>query len=443
MGQRNDRYAALRRKGWPESMDSSPRYGLAPIGGAASIEALRQALAAERRARQVAEVLHASHLALTRSLDPEVVTATLLEHMAQLVPYDSACVMLLEGDEVLRVRATRGYERYSDPAAVAALHLSPAEDPLLQPLLTRRRSFLVLDTARAASWRVRPGLEHVRNWFAVPLVAGEQLIGLFCADKTVPAFFTPEHVNMAELLAVPAAIGLQNARLYAQVKSGQVRMQALSERLVAVQEAERGHLARELHDEIGQMLTGLSLALTVGPWTSAEALRERMAQAQRQVNQLTAQVRALSLNLRPAMLDDLGLLPALFWFTRRYSDQTGIQVQLQHAGLDRPIPPMVASTAYRAVQEALTNVARHAGVSHARAQVWATDDMLAVQVVDEGRGFVLDQLPERDSLGLAGMAERVRLVGGTLTIETAPDAGTRILVELPLPVLEGSDPCDS
>lgn len=414
-------------------MERTPSFGLAPLGGAASIEALRQALAAERRARQIAEVLHASHLALSRSLDPEVVTATLLEHMAQLVPYDSACVMLLEGDEVLRVRAARGYERFGNPDLVAALSLKPAEDPLLQPLIARRRSFLVLDTARAVHWRVHPGMEHVRNWFAVPLVAGEQVIGLFCADKSVPAFFTPEHVNTAELLAIPATIALQNARLFAQVKAGQARMQALSDRLVAVQEAERAHLARELHDEIGQMLTALSLALTVGPRASPEALRERMAQAQRQVNQLTAQVRALSLNLRPAMLDDLGLLPALFWFTRRYTDQTGIQVQLQHAGLDRPIPPMLASTAYRVLQEALTNVARHAGVSHARAQVWATAEMLAVQVVDEGRGFAADQLPDSDSLGLAGMAERVRLVGGTLTVETAPDAGTRILVELPLP----------
>ncbi|MGB9632197.1 MAG: GAF domain-containing protein [Chloroflexaceae bacterium] len=423
-------------------MDSSSTPISPLASGAASVEALRQALAAERRARQVAEVLHASHIALSRSLDPQVVTTTLLAHMAQLVSYDSACVMLLESDEMLRVRATRGYEAFTDPALVAGLSINPAEDPLFQQLIARRRSFVVLDTARTASWRARPGLEHVRNWFAVPLVAGEEVIGFFCADKTVPAFFTPEHVNTAELLAIPAAIALQNARLFAQVQAGQARLQALSERLVAVQEAERAHLARELHDEIGQMLTGLSLALTVGPRTSPETLRERMTQAQRQVNQLTAQVRALSLNLRPAMLDDLGLLPALFWFTRRYTDQTGIQVQLQHAGLDRPIPQAVASTAYRVVQEALTNVARHAGVDHARAQVWATDDMLAVQVVDEGRGFEADELPASDSLGLAGMAERVRLAGGTLTIETAPNAGTRILAELPLPTWKESDRCD-
>lgn len=423
-------------------MDGSASTPLAPPGGTASIEALRQALAAERRARQVAEVLHASHIALSRSLDPEVVTTTLLAHMSQLVPYDSACVMLMDHDEVLRVRASRGYEQYTDPALVESLSINPAEDPLFQQLIARRRSFVVLDTTRTASWRVRPGLEHVRNWFAVPLIASAEVMGFFCADKTIPAFFTPEHVNTAELLAIPAAIALQNARLFAQVQAGQARLQALSERLVEVQEAERAHLARELHDEIGQMLTALSLALTVGPRTSPETLRERMIQAQRQVNQLTAQVRALSLKLRPAMLDDLGLLPAIFWFTRRYTDQTGIEVQLQHAGLNRPIPPAVANTAYRVLQEALTNVARHAGVKHARAQVWATADMLAVQVVDEGCGFEADRISARDSLGLAGMAERVRLAGGTLTIETAPGAGTRILAELPLPPLEEDERCD-
>lgn len=404
----------------------------APVAhGTASVEALRQALEAERQARHVAEVLHSANLALTRSLDPAVVMATLLDHLARLVPYDSASVMLLEAEGRLRVRAVRGYERFTDPALALALTFDPA-DSFLSPTLARRRSFLVLDTALTASWTSLPGLEHVRNWFGVPLIAGEQVVGLFALEKIVPGFFTPAHVDLAELLAVPAAIALQNARLYAEVEAGRAQMQALSARLVTVQEAERAHLARELHDEIGQLLTGLSLSLTIGPRTAESALRQRVADAQRQLARLTAQVRALSLNLRPAMLDDLGLLPALSWFTRRFSDQTGIAVRFRHAGLVDALPPSAAATAYRVVQEALTNVARHAGVAEATVQVWSTGELLAAQVMDDGHGFDPDTLDRGATAGLAGMAERVRLAGGTLTVESAPGAGTRILAELPL-----------
>ncbi|PDV97426.1 PAS domain S-box protein [Candidatus Chloroploca asiatica] len=397
-------------------------------------EALIQALEAERHARHVAEVLHSANLALTRSLDADHVMAALLEHLSSLVPYDSAAVLLLEGDDRLVFRAARGYERFGTAEGIVGLSVDVGADPVLKPIVERRRSFLVMDTANATRWQVRPGFGHIRNWFGVPLLAGETVIGVFCLDKAEANFFTPEHVDMAELLAMPAAIALQNARLFGEVTSGRARMRALSERLVAVQETERAHLARELHDEIGQMLTSLSLALTVSDRMPVEMLRERIAQVQRQVNQLTTQVRTLSLNLRPAMLDDLGLLPALVWFTRRYGDQTGIQVQLQHAGLDQQvITPSVGATAYRVVQEALTNVARHAKVTRALVQVWATDAILAVQVMDEGVGFDVElALTAYSSSGLIGMQERVRLAGGYLTVESTPGEGVRVLAEIPL-----------
>lgn len=396
-------------------------------------DALSQALEAERHARYVAEVLHSANMGLTRSLDAEHVMDALLEHLARLIPFDSANVMLLNSSGHLVIQASRGYQRFGYPDGPPLEPIVLTEEPLLEPMLKRRRSFLIMDTALTTRWRSRPGFQHIRNWFGVPLIAGEQIIGLFCLDKAEPAFFTPEHVDLAELLSTPAAIALQNARLFNEVRSGRERMRALSERLVAVQETERAHLARELHDEIGQMLTSLSLALTVNERMSAELLRERIAQVQRQVNQLTSQVRTLSLNLRPAMLDDLGLLPALIWFTRRYADQTGIQVHFQHAGLDGVVTPAIGATAYRVVQEGLTNIARHAHVNHVRVQVWTTDRILAVQVVDEGSGFAVDQaLTSYSSSGLAGMQERVRLAGGHLSIESSPGEGTRILAELPL-----------
>ncbi|PDW03782.1 PAS domain-containing sensor histidine kinase [Candidatus Viridilinea mediisalina] len=396
-------------------------------------EALSQALNAERHARYVAEVLHSANMGLTRSLDAEHVIDALLEHLSRLIPFDSTNVMLLDSSGDLVVQASRGYQRFGYPNGPPLEPIALNEDPLFEPILRRRRSFLIMDTALTNRWRSRPGFHHIRNWFGVPLIAGEQIIGIFCLDKAEAAFFTPEHVDLAELLSTPAAIAIQNARLFNEVRSGRERMRALSERLVAVQETERAHLARELHDEIGQMLTSLSLALTVNERMPADVLRERIAQVQRQVNQLTSQVRTLSLNLRPAMLDDLGLLPALVWFTRRYADQTGIHVHFQHAGLDGVVTPAIGATAYRVVQEGLTNIARHAHVNQARVQVWTTDRILAVQVVDEGVGFDVGQaLTSYTSSGLAGMQERVRLAGGHLNVESSHGEGTRILAELPL-----------
>lgn len=211
------------------------------------------------------------------------------------------------------------------------------------------------------------------------------------------------------------------------------RLQALSRRLVEVQEAERRHLARELHDEIGQALTGLNLLLEISHHAPPEGLAARLSAAQSLVNDLTSRVRQLSLDLRPAMLDDMGLLPTLQWYIERYTALTQVQVNFKCHGLDSPIPADVAIAVYRVVQEALTNVARYAGVMEASVYVWADASLLSVQVEDQGRGFAVEAaLAAHQSSGLAGMVERAMLLGGELTIDSQPGAGTCLTAAFPL-----------
>jgi signal transduction histidine kinase len=150
------------------------------------------------------------------------------------------------------------------------------------------------------------------------------------------------------------------------------------------------------------------------------------------VNDLIDRVRNLSMNLRPSMLDDLGLLSALRWQIERFEAQTGIDVRFHHADLDRRFGPQVEITAFRIVQEALTNVARHAGVKQAKVDVWANPASVGVRIEDEGRGFDVEAALAARSSGLGGMQERSRLAGGRLVIESAPGKGTRITAELPL-----------
>lgn len=212
------------------------------------------------------------------------------------------------------------------------------------------------------------------------------------------------------------------------------RLQTLSHRLVEVQEAERRHLALELHDEIGQLLTGLKLSLEMGMRSSVDGAKANLGKAQALANDLMTRVRQMSLDLRPTMLDDLGLIPALLWHFDRYSDLTHVQVVFRHIGLEgRRFAPDVETTAYRLVQEALTNVARHAGASEVTVRLWADQEMLNAQIEDRGAGFDPEAaLAINASSGLSGMRERAGLLGGQLTVESVPGEGTCVTVELPL-----------
>jgi signal transduction histidine kinase len=198
-----------------------------------------------------------------------------------------------------------------------------------------------------------------------------------------------------------------------------------------VQELERRNIALELHDEIGQVLTGLKLTLEVGSRVPAEDVQDTLSTARGLVNELMARVRNLSLDLRPAMLDDFGLLPTLLWHIEHYTAQTQVRVNFKHSGLEkRRFAPEVETAAYRVVQEALTNVARHAGVEEATVRVWTHQDTLSIQVEDGGRGFALESVAGRETSGLAGMRERTTLLGGQLKIDSSVGSGTRLLAEL-------------
>ena len=207
----------------------------------------------------------------------------------------------------------------------------------------------------------------------------------------------------------------------------------VSSRLLEVQESERRHLARELHDEIGQLLTGLLLLLRLNGDSPADSVKTRFEQARATVNDLLGRVRGLSFDLRPADLDNLGLLPALLALFERYTAQTRVVVSFKHHGVEARFAPELETGAYRIVQEALTNAARHACVTSVNVRVWADTEKLNLQIEDRGCGFDPDAvLKTPRSSGLIGMQERSRLLRGRLTVESAPGSGTTISAELPL-----------
>jgi two-component system sensor histidine kinase UhpB len=232
---------------------------------------------------------------------------------------------------------------------------------------------------------------------------------------------------------------IEQTRLFEAVNQQRQQLRALARRLTEVQEAERKRLAQELHDEMGQALTAISIDLgrviDKLPADFSESSRRRLAEALTLTDQTLERIRELSLDLRPSLLDDLGLAPALRWYVKRFEQRVNVEVDLQVNGLQARLSPLVETTLYRVVQEALTNVARHAQASRVKIQLQVSPTMIEAVVEDDGQGFDLEAVTQRGEsargAGLLGIQERVVALGGQFEIEAEPGRGVRLSVEIP------------
>jgi PAS domain S-box-containing protein len=226
-----------------------------------------------------------------------------------------------------------------------------------------------------------------------------------------------------------------------ELKNTQDQLRRLSGSIMASQEKERTAIARELHDELGQVLTALridSVWLKERLKVTDTIASERALAMRDLIDKTIDEVRGMSTRLRPGVLDDLGLTEALEWYTTDFEKRTGIACLFRHPGVPR-VDDMVATAAYRIAQEALTNVARHSYANHVDVTLQAEAGMLSLKVQDNGRGFDRLDLPESECLGLAGMRERASLVGGIIDIQSQPGKGTQVYCKLPIDGKRGSD----
>ena len=211
------------------------------------------------------------------------------------------------------------------------------------------------------------------------------------------------------------------------------RMRALSRQLMELQENERRHIARELHDEIGQSLTAVKLNLeTILHLPNKGGAEVHLYDSIAIVEHILQQVRALSLDLRPSLLDDLGLQSALPWYLERQAERAGFTAEFRADLAEAHLAPEIEITCFRVAQEALTNISRHARAKHVWIDLRQRDALLQLVVEDDGVGFDVRQALGGTSLGLVGMRERLLLVGGELTIESSPGDGTRVRAQMPL-----------
>ncbi|HEY1791851.1 MAG TPA: response regulator [Opitutaceae bacterium] len=226
-----------------------------------------------------------------------------------------------------------------------------------------------------------------------------------------------------------------NRSLEAQVDARTRELEALSMRFISVREEERRAIARELHDEIGQVLTGLKLQLEAAAAEARPSVRSKLAEALKTSATLLERARDMTLRLRPLVLDDLGLKAAIEWHLNVFHRQTGITVDSDVSVPEGRLPETLETTIFRIVQEALTNVARHSGASSAGVTVCSANHQVVVEISDRGSGFDVESAKtRRNSIGLVGLAERARLAGGSLEVTSQPGRGTRVNAVFALPI---------
>lgn len=274
----------------------------------------------------------------------------------------------------------------------------------------------------------------------VPLVAGRRVVGVVNVASAEARQFEREEINVLDAIGRQVGMAVENARLWEEVKSREVRLGQLLSQAIGAQEAERKRVARELHDEAGQLATTLSLGLRTMEQIQElpETARNSLADLKDLAKRLLDGIRRLAVGLRPDALDQLGLVGAIEGAVREFGKRAGLRTDFEATGLDGVRAPSEVEIAmYRVVQEALANVRKHAGASHVDVLLERRDGAIVAVVEDDGVGFdVAAVRGEGDAggahLGLFGMQERATLVNGRLTVESQPGRGTTVFVEIPL-----------
>ncbi len=397
---------------------------------AVAIENARLYESATRWLRQL-ESVNEVGTALAGELDLHRLLQLIAEHLRELLSARLVFICLPTDDGTLRVEAASDHEKVGGLVGLPVPGRASKPGRVLERAQTERVDSL-LDDPEVDQDGLRlvhkvTGVYPTTGLY-VPLLARSQPIGVIASyDKLAVANghdmrFTDDDVRLAETFASRAAMAVD--------LSERVQRDALR-RVVEAQELERRRLARELHDETGQALTSILLGLrTLEDTTSREELTAAIAALREIAVSTLHDVRRLAVELRPKSLDDFGLVPALERLTESFREQTGLAVQFEARLVER-LPPDVETALYRIVQEALTNIVKHARARTVSILLTRKESSVVAVIEDDGRGFSPDAY-HGQGIGIVGMRERLALIDGTLSVETAPGAGTSLVAEVPI-----------
>ncbi|HWQ23174.1 MAG TPA: GAF domain-containing protein [Gaiellaceae bacterium] len=413
-------YLTEKEGGEPFTEEDEELTQLLAAQAAVAIENARLYESATRWLRQL-ESLSEIGDAIASQIELDRILAVVADRLRELVAARLVLIALPDQPEILRVSAASGEGAEQLLGLRLELHASKAGR-----VLERGRSERIdalLDDPEVDQRAAR--LLGATTALYVPLTVRGKPIGVVVAhDKEGPdPRFGEDDLRLAETLTARAATAVD---LSERVSRDVVR------RVVAAQELERRHLARELHDETGQALTSILLELkALEPMLESEAGRAAVAALRERVVSTLQGVRRLAVELRPAALDDFGLATALERLAETIRERASLQLDLELQLGEERLPGEIETTLYRIVQEALTNIVRHAQATRVSVVLRRAAGAVTAVVEDDGAGF--DPAAQHAGLGLVGMRERAALAGGRLTIEAAPGRGTTIVAEVPLP----------
>ena len=391
------------------------------------------------RRNQQLSILNEIALTVNQSLNLEDILGRALDGMLRLAHIDVGAVFLQ--DEVEGELKLMAYRGLSEEAARLAAHIGLL-DGSCGGVLETGQVVIVPDIGRFRGPRARSlQRKELRTLVHVPLTAKGCTLGSLCIGTHRAREFDPAEQEMLNAIGSHIAVAIDNARLYAEVQhKEQVRGQ-LFKQAIGAQEEERRRIARELHDDTSQALTALLYAAEEGLDTTDLAGVHKKLAGMRDLAQRTLDgVHKLIFDLRPTMLDHLGLVPALRWYAQSRLEPKGTRVIIEQVGEAPRLPPEMETCLFRVVQEAVNNIVRHAAARNVSILFNLSDRAVTAYIEDDGIGFdpieltTLSESPR--GLGLMSMRERVELVGGALDIDSSPGAGTRIHISVPL--LEGA-----
>jgi PAS domain S-box-containing protein len=383
------------------------------------------------RTRQLEAAYHIAR-EITQELDLRVVLKLICLRAATIVGADGGGVLLWDDERGVLTPHT-GFE------AGAGEFVRPGEG-LVGRVAERRQGLAVDDYAHWADAAKSPLRRMgIGACWAEPLVYRDRLTGVIAVwTRAVGSQFSRQDPQPLKIFAAQAAIAIENARLYEAVTAHLDEMRGLSSRMMAIREEEALRIARDLHDEVGQSLTSILLGVEALRSTGEPADMRRQTEEFRLLTARSLdEIRRVIRSLRPPALDEVGLLAALRRHLSEYAAATGLRIDVCGPGLDGVRLPAEASiTLFRIAQEAVTNIAKHAGAQCASVTLTQREGRLVLLVEDDGCGFDVAKTRRSarrvDHLGLVGMEERAALVGGTVQVESAAGKGTTVVAEIPL-----------
>ena len=403
---------------------------------------------AEREQAELQKQQYADRIKMIHQIDQAILAAESTYEIAQaatnripeLIPCNQACIFIFhhksEEAELLAVLDSE-----------ICLHAIGTRFPislfnqLLQDFETNSMIRAIYDQKRLANELPKFMTRHTfQSGLLMPLTTPKQMIGIIYIASTEMAAFSSEHEEIASEISNSLAVAMQNRRLISTVDEHRRELQRLSKKLMTAQESERTKISRELHDEIGQLITAIFFNFAAIEkkldGEKASEIRERLTDTNELIEQLMDGVRSMSLELRPPMLQELGLIPTLRWYIKNSARRLDVTIHYDFNDIECRFSDQVETAVYRIVQEALTNAVRHGQAGEVNVSLVHTNSTLELRFIDDGVGFnperVFSSDGDDDGAGLLGIRERVSNLGGTVEIRSEPDHGVDIKAAIPL-----------